>query len=1110
MSIQSQINRIKQQVNNVYNVLESKNLIPFGTEKKLENLEQVVYDAPIGDTTTPDSSVVEFIERSNPYISNTSLTSLGKYSSYQSNFTDVTFNRVETIGDYCFMESPNLTTANFPKLKNVGTNAFDGCSSLKNVKFDSLETTGNYMFYRSGIDSIDEEKFPVLTKLGAYSFYSEHSQLTNIDHTKILTIGEHSLQNNRYIKTWNLPNVTEVESCGMMGVYSGDQENMLTHYPLPSLEFIGSYGMADMTYTRSIYYPKLSIIGDYAFRSNTNLVSVNLPLLTEMGSNAFDGCSNIETITLPNLSIIKGYAFSNCSSLNTVNLPSLTTVNGTFIFNDSRKLRNVYVPNLTTTQNISGAFRNSYFTNFESDNFEYANSYTFRDCINLLEFYKPRLSYIGQNCFYNCSSLQKIWIPKEAVIYGTTSKSYVPFYRCYHLEIFTDAESQPSEWGTNFDACDSSSNKLTIHYNSTKEDYDNYKVLDANPYSNNYANRLRIVDGVASNFYNTSCVRVRNWDFNRTGNIEMVIKFTTPDTTPTSSQWLYHNEYWSRLGIGTNSDNRMSLTRYKYNDNTYFNICNLELSTTYYLKVYINGGKERFFLSTDGNSYNFVTEDKDSHSYMDQAWFSDYMYFGNNGTSSSEYWRGSIDFNGCYIKYGDQVLWTGVKGASVNTGEDFGWEPPVVEPLDTDGLLAHWNFENNYIDDINNIPFSNSQCGILKADESYRGSYSMIPASPYYDNLNNSTDISKCNLSLDSDFSVSFRVHSDYFGNDNYSDRSYYGLSFRLFSTSTYNSSYDYFASFHIVNGGYSGAYFSGIISTDLNEQRVKDLLNSSWNKFELVYKASENRVSLYVNNTLIDSIRSNYIPTNKLITHLFLYAESSYKQYIDDICIYNKQTHIAPESEVLDTEGLLGYWDFCQNTTTGKTAWQDSVSGKTFPSSNLSILNYGNDNAGCAITYSGQQYLNISSYGLSNTTDFTVEFDSDVAGDSWSEFFRPTDGDLLQSYITLRDSSNTDIFGVGTNKWGMNGGRIYPLVDDFTTPSNAYDRWNKFTLTYSADSQMLKLYINNEKIQETQYTSAFAIHYINLNLGVYGNMYTSYGVIDNLKIYNRVTIQDN
>lgn len=1110
MSIQSQINRIKQQVNNVYNVLESKNLIPFGTEKKLENLEQIVYDAPIGDTTVADTSVVEFIERSNTDITNTSLTSLGQYSAYQSNFVNLVFNRVESTGDYCFRDSTSLVKAYFPKLKTVGSYMFYGCTNLTDVKFDSLEIAGQYMFYNSGITSIDEEKFPVLKTLGPYSFASTSSNITSIDHTRVTTIGEYALSENRKIKSWNLPNVIRVDRYGMNNMYDDSTEynDILTSYPLPLLESIGAWGMANMSNTTSIYYPNLLTIDSNAFQKNSNLTNVNLPLLSTMGRYAFSECYKLKSITLPNVVTSGGYIFSNCSELNTVELPSLTTINEGYIFSNAPKLRNVKLNNFTSTQNVSDAFRNSSFTNFESDNFEYAYTSTFRDCQNLLEFYKPRLAYIGQQCFYGCTSLQKIWIPKESIIQSTSSKSYYPFYNCRHLEIFTDATEKPSNWGDSFNYANSNTETLTVHYNATKEDYDNHKILDANPYSNTYTNRLRILDGVVSNFYNTSCVRVRNWDFNRTGNIELVIKFTMPTEQPTSSQWLYSNYYWSKLGIGNISNNMTALTRYRYTDNSHVKICDLELGETYYLKVYINGGKERFYLSTDGEVYNYIVEDKESTDFTNNGTFETYMLFGNESTSSSYYWRGSIDFNKCYIRYGDEVLWVGVKGAPVSTGTEYGYEAPQPEVLNTDGLVAHWDFENNYIDSVSNISIRDNQQGNLMADESYRGSYSMIPRNNGYEGLDYSTDISSLNLSLDNDFSVSFKVHSDYFGNDNYSDSYYYGLTFKLFSTHPSTSYYTEFANWSIVNGGYSSITFSGNITADTTSQSVKDLLHSGWNKFELVYRNSDNRISLYINDGCIGSLCSNNIIENKNITNMYLFAQgSNYKQYIDDICFYNIQTKQYTDKLELNTDGLVGYWDFCENSTTGKTAYQDSISNVTLGSYRLSINNWGNDNVGCGVTYSSQQSSNISSFGLNSSSDFTLEFDSDVIGDSWYGTVRPTDGELLQSFITLRNSSDSDIFGVGTNKWGINGGRIYPLVGDFTIPTNVKDKWNTFTLTYTASSHTLKLYINGEKIQETVYSSDFSIHYINLNLGSYNS---SYGVIDNLKIYNKVTIQDN
>lgn len=1127
MSIQSEIDRIKKGVEDTYTALELKGLLPEGADGKLESLPGIIEEAPAGIIYEQDQSVLDLVQRSAQTINNTSLNALGPYIAYKSDFTDLRFAGVVSAGDYCFRESTSLVTVEMPSLTTAGAYLFYGCTALQNVKFNSLETAGQYMFFQTNIDSIDEVKFPVLKVLGPYSF-ADQSKITTIDHTKVLTIGNYALQNNRYITSWNLPNLTTIDDYGMSGVYHTNAASGLTSYPLPSLISIGNYGMSGMTQVKTVSYPNLVRIGNYAFQGNTALQSVDLPALTTMNSYAFSGCTAVNSFNLPLLTDIYDYAFNNCSNLYRITLPSLTNIRGGYLFSGAAHLRYVTLPTLTTTNIVQYDFSGGQFMEMDAPNLEYINNYAFNDCQNLYQFYSDKITTINARAFTNCQALQKIWIPKEATVAGTgTSSSNLPFYRCHHLDIYTDAEERPSTWGQYFNLVYQTNNdyyRCRVHYGATKEDYDAHKVLNANPICNTTSNgyKVTINDGVVSGFSRYGCVRVRNWDFNRSANIELVIKFTMPETAPTSTQYLYYNNQWLRLCTGALSDNRVTLTRYRYTDSAQFAIAQLELGHTYWIKCVINGGKERYYMSEDGETFVYISENKDYSNYMNNGTFNDYMFFGNSGIDNNgTQWTGTIDFKGCWIKYNGQKLWTGIVGAEIPNTIDVGYTPFVPPALDTDKLIAHWSYENSWVDDISGLALDSNWRGTIMGDEAYRGSYSCIPPNTSGYNYNYGSNIESLNLTWDTDWCLSFQQHSDYFNQTITNNSYYYSLSAGFYTYDVANRAIDSTAYWTIYNGGKNNdIYFSGKCPAVFDET-AKQYLHEGWNEFCVQYDKTNKRMSLWINGNCIahtkrvyegwDSAEYNFHTINRL--YLWSYGVS-YRQYIDDICIYKKckYTFDPAWEDVVDYDHLIAYWDFCQNKETGKTQYQDEIRRLAFGTNNMWITSWGNGTYGSVVTGSSQQSLNISSLGLDSETSFSIEFEMDGLGDYYMEegVYRPSDWTNLDPVIWFTNSSNTVLFGAQGKGCGRNGVGVYNVTaaENYYVPETNKNMWNKLTLTYNCVTKEIRLFYNDVLVKTEQYTSSFTIQNMIIKTG-YSDDSWSEGCIDNLKIYNKVLHDD-
>jgi len=380
-------------------------------------------------------------------------------------------NTVTTIGYNAFRDCTNLTFTIPNSVTSIGGNAFLN-TPWYNGQPNGMVYVGNvaYCYKGSGLQNIslrdgtlsiacnafrnctDLRTITIpesVTEIGEYAF-ANCSSLTSISIPgNVTSIGWSAFAECSKITSITIPNgVTKLEE----RLFSGCSQ--LNTIILPdNLVFIGSGAFQFCSSLESIAIPEgVTSIGGSAFRSCTSLTSLTIPNgVTCIDGQTFQNCSSLTSITIPNsVTSIEYQAFKGCTSLTsvTINIENPLSIDDGQTFSNSANAT-LYVP-----YGCKAAYEAApYWRNFAEiiemeappSNIAFADSNVkalcvanwdtnddgelseaeaaavtdlgevFRGNTSITSFdelqYFTGLTSIGNNAFYNCSSLSSVTIP---------------------------------------------------------------------------------------------------------------------------------------------------------------------------------------------------------------------------------------------------------------------------------------------------------------------------------------------------------------------------------------------------------------------------------------------------------------------------------------------------------------------------------------------------------------------------------------------------------------------------------------------------------------------------------------------------------------------------
>ena len=367
---------------------------------------------------------------------------------------NVTITKVEA-GDETSIQIPK--TIDGGEVKAIGSNAFDGCTSLESVFYPSLisgtdeipsgtaqvsytktalDVTVDYVYTanktsfeipetidRQAVTAIGRDAFrsnyylesvtlPQSVKSIGKSAFENCYDLTSINiPQKVTAISDRTFSGCPSLKSVNIPsNVTSI------GEYAFENCITLANVTIPSsVTSIGEGAFFNCYALTSLDIPSsVTSIGDLAFHRCTSLTSIDIPAnVTSIGSNTFERCTSLAGITMPSVTSIEESAFKGCSALKDIDMPNIVSI-GNYAFKDCTSLADITMPAVTSIGN--SAFNGcSALKDIDMPNIVSIGNNTFKDCTSLASIDIPSsVTSIGDNAFLGCTSLETVIFPQSA------------------------------------------------------------------------------------------------------------------------------------------------------------------------------------------------------------------------------------------------------------------------------------------------------------------------------------------------------------------------------------------------------------------------------------------------------------------------------------------------------------------------------------------------------------------------------------------------------------------------------------------------------------------------------------------------------------------------
>lgn len=332
--------------------------------------------------------------------------------SMPSELKKITFGSTTVPSNY-FSGWSNVEEIVLENTTEIGSYAFNSCSSLKSITLPSTLTTINDWAF-SYCSSLSSVVLPSsLSVIRAYAFYNCPSLMSIVLPSSLTSIESEAFANcNKLYEIYNLSSLPLVKGSweyGQVALKAKIIHTSLDEDPVSIIKTqedidiirIGDEYLA-VKYRGSnteltlgeLHYDGVKV-SDYSiekdFLNDSSVSSLTVGTQAQLTAESFANCCNLTYVDLKDSMAfeIPDSCFNSCSSLTTVLLPTYMNRIGSYAFSSCASLQSIDLPAGASI----GAYAFAYCHNLErvvlneGVSFDYSNNYAFGDCFNLFEVY---------------------------------------------------------------------------------------------------------------------------------------------------------------------------------------------------------------------------------------------------------------------------------------------------------------------------------------------------------------------------------------------------------------------------------------------------------------------------------------------------------------------------------------------------------------------------------------------------------------------------------------------------------------------------------------------------------------------------------------------------
>ena len=322
-------------------------------------------------------------------------------------------NTVTKIGDEALKGNDNIVSITIPgSVKDIGNNAFEGCTKLERVIFTNPEKTSKNLIIRvsafQNCKKLTESEIPARAYQVVGNIFKGCTSLTEV---KVNAANPYYFTQDGVLFG---PALVEYKP-------QYDDDYALQSYPAGRQ---GAY-----TIPSKVNGKEIDQIWPSGFEGAASLTDISIPAsIGRLGTAAFES-TGLTHVTIPDtVRQVDPAVFQNCTSLVSVKLPNGITEIDQYLFANCISLQHVDMPDTITKINI----------------------YAFHNCTSLTSLALPKgLTSLSVGCFEKCYNLQHVVVPPSVISFPKDDVGVYNPFKYSPVTVYVEKKSTADKFFSN-------------------------------------------------------------------------------------------------------------------------------------------------------------------------------------------------------------------------------------------------------------------------------------------------------------------------------------------------------------------------------------------------------------------------------------------------------------------------------------------------------------------------------------------------------------------------------------------------------------------------------------------------------------------------------------